>query len=171
MAKKTVSFNTAFAAARKAGKKVFSWNGKTYNTKLKGETKSSLPSSKNAPVPKERPGTKVASKNVPVPKDKPSATSGAKVAAQKPVGVQQDYPRPAKRVGIASPKSPLGRAIAKAENKPKGSSSSPLSIGAAKAATIPVPTPAPKERPVARDAARLKRLFPQKASQARLKAK
>jgi hypothetical protein len=31
------SFEKAFAAARKAGKKTFSWNGKTYHTKLKGE--------------------------------------------------------------------------------------------------------------------------------------
>lgn len=31
------SFRAAFAAARKAGKKVFTWEGRKYNTKLKGE--------------------------------------------------------------------------------------------------------------------------------------
>ena len=30
-------FRSSFAAARKAGKKEFTWNGKRYNTKLKGE--------------------------------------------------------------------------------------------------------------------------------------
>lgn len=30
-------FRSSFAAARKAGKKEFTWNGKKYNTKLKGE--------------------------------------------------------------------------------------------------------------------------------------
>jgi hypothetical protein len=29
-------FDSAFAAAKKAGKKEFTWNGKKYNTKLKG---------------------------------------------------------------------------------------------------------------------------------------
>jgi len=33
------NFEKAFAAARKAGKKEFSWNGKQYNTKLKEEVK------------------------------------------------------------------------------------------------------------------------------------
>lgn len=41
------SFSKAFAAARKAGKKTFSWNGKSYTTKTKEE---SAP-----PVPKDRP--------------------------------------------------------------------------------------------------------------------
>ena len=31
------SFNSAFKASRSAGKKTFSWRGKKYNTKLKGE--------------------------------------------------------------------------------------------------------------------------------------
>lgn len=33
-----MSFGKAFAASRSAGKKVFSWRGKSYNTKLAGET-------------------------------------------------------------------------------------------------------------------------------------
>lgn len=32
------TFSEAFAAARKAGKKTFEWNGKLYGAKLKGET-------------------------------------------------------------------------------------------------------------------------------------
>ena len=34
-----MTFNQAFAAARKAGQKRFEWRGKDYNTKLKGEAK------------------------------------------------------------------------------------------------------------------------------------
>jgi hypothetical protein len=34
---KAADFRSSFAAARKAGKKEFTWNGKKYNTKLKGE--------------------------------------------------------------------------------------------------------------------------------------
>tara|TARA_R100001126_G_C4822212_1_gene147304 strand:- start:31 stop:777 length:747 start_codon:yes stop_codon:yes gene_type:complete len=34
-----MTFNQAFAAARKAGQKRFEWRGKSYNTKLKGEAK------------------------------------------------------------------------------------------------------------------------------------
>ncbi len=44
------SFSKAFAAARKAGKKEFTWNGKRYNTKLKSETKKKSP-----PTPTPRP--------------------------------------------------------------------------------------------------------------------
>lgn len=36
-ATKKTSFNEAFGAARKAGKSIFTWNGKSYNTQLKGE--------------------------------------------------------------------------------------------------------------------------------------
>jgi hypothetical protein len=31
------SFDSAFKASRSAGKKAFSWRGKKYNTKMKGE--------------------------------------------------------------------------------------------------------------------------------------
>jgi hypothetical protein len=31
------SFDSSFAAARKAGKSTFTWRGKKYNTKLRGE--------------------------------------------------------------------------------------------------------------------------------------
>lgn len=52
-------FKTAFAAARKAGKKEFSWNGKSYNTELK-ETVRPKSRSKSEVGPKARPSNKVA---------------------------------------------------------------------------------------------------------------
>ena len=45
-----MSFNKAFAAARKSGKKTFTWNGKSYTTELKGEAKTSL-APKTSPRP------------------------------------------------------------------------------------------------------------------------
>lgn len=96
------SFNNAFAAARKAGKSTFSWNGKKYNTKM-------------AKTPKTP-------KNVPVPKAKPSSPSKASSnlqstpAAPKP---KQDYPRGPKAVGIARAGSPISIAASKRENKAK----------------------------------------------------
>jgi hypothetical protein len=67
------SFNSAFAAARKAGKKSFSWNGKSYNTKL-------------APSPAKGPA-----KNAKVPKPESAdmaraeRAAGAKNSAKRPV--------------------------------------------------------------------------------------
>lgn len=47
-------FKEAFRSARKSGKKVFTWNGKSYNTKLKDSgSKSSLPD--KAPKPTSNP--------------------------------------------------------------------------------------------------------------------
>lgn len=49
------NFKSAFAAARKAGKKVFNWNGKSYNTKLAPDATPS-PKARPAPMgPKARP--------------------------------------------------------------------------------------------------------------------
>lgn len=49
------NFKAAFAAARKAGKKVFDWNGKSYNTKLAPDATPS-PKARPAPMgPKARP--------------------------------------------------------------------------------------------------------------------
>ena len=42
-------FKTAFAAARKAGKKEFSYNGKRYNTELKETAKPKARNSSSAP--------------------------------------------------------------------------------------------------------------------------
>ncbi|WP_319413850.1 hypothetical protein [uncultured Cohaesibacter sp.] len=59
----TSSFGKAFAAARKAGKNTFSWNGKKYTTKLKSENKGktleaspkAAPRAKKSPMPKPKP--------------------------------------------------------------------------------------------------------------------
>ena len=48
---KMAGFKEAFRAARKSGKKVFTWDGKSYNTKLKEDSK--LPS--KAPKPTSNP--------------------------------------------------------------------------------------------------------------------
>jgi len=57
-------FGKAFRAARSAGKKTFSWNGKLYTTQLKDETKAKTSTStayarnpKNIPVPAQRPSS------------------------------------------------------------------------------------------------------------------
>ena len=47
-APKKQSFGQAFAAARRAGKKTFSFNGKNYNTKLKEETSKAAPKAAKA---------------------------------------------------------------------------------------------------------------------------
>ncbi len=103
-------FGKAFRAARASGKKVFTWNGKSYTTKLKSEAGSS-----KTPASVKNP------KNVPTPTPRPSDdsdTSDADSSPKKPDGPQQDYPRPAKDVGIAKAKSPIGQAAAKRDNAP-----------------------------------------------------
>lgn len=76
-----MTFKSAFAAARKAGKKEFSWNGKRYSTKLredKAPSKSPTPAKKktaSSPTPKKKPTNKTTSS--PTPKKKP-AGSGMK---------------------------------------------------------------------------------------------
>lgn len=77
-------FEAAFASARKGGKKEFSFGGKKYNTKLKGEggkAKSKLP--KKGPVPEKRPMSKPASGKT--TSSKPTeAKASAAVMAKKP---------------------------------------------------------------------------------------
>lgn len=66
------SFNSAFASARKSGKKVFTWNGKSYNTKLADEApkkKAFASTPKKGPAPGAR---------APIPTPKPAQ------AAKKP---------------------------------------------------------------------------------------
>lgn len=66
------SFNSAFASARKAGKKVFTWSGKSYNTKLADEApkkKGFASTPKKGPAPGAR---------APIPTPKPAQ------AAKKP---------------------------------------------------------------------------------------
>lgn len=61
-----MTFKEAFASARKAGKKIFTWNGKRYTTELR---KSAAP--KKATKPKARPSS-AAPKSAPKPKAKPT---------------------------------------------------------------------------------------------------
>jgi hypothetical protein len=56
------TFNKTFAAARRAGRKTFGWQGKTYTTEL---AKSS------APTPRSRP-------SAPTPRARPSSSGGSK---------------------------------------------------------------------------------------------
>jgi hypothetical protein len=100
------SFNNSFAAARKAGKSTFMWNGKKYNTKM---ASSSTP--KKGPVPKAKPS-----------QAKPAA------APAKPRPVQG--PQPAKAVGIARPNSPIAKAAARQANAPKAPSKPPTGLSA-----------------------------------------
>jgi hypothetical protein len=59
------AFETAFAAARKAGKKEFKYNGKSYNTKLKSEGKSFAKTPKKGPIPESRTGLKAVPSKIP----------------------------------------------------------------------------------------------------------
>lgn len=66
------NFERAFAAARKAGKKEFTWSGKKYNTKLADDSKKApkfKTTPKTAPIPEPRPfrGTTTTSRNTPIP--------------------------------------------------------------------------------------------------------
>ena len=45
------TFKSAFGAARKSGKKEFTWNGKRYNTKVKGESTKPKAKALKKPVP------------------------------------------------------------------------------------------------------------------------
>ncbi len=91
------SFSHAFAAARKAGKKTFNWQGKSYNTKL-------------APATKAAKTTKTA-KNIPVPTPRP----------EKKQRERADYPMPDTGWGIARKGSILGKAKARMNNTPVAS--------------------------------------------------
>ena len=103
------SFGEAFKAARKAGKTVFSFNGKKYHTKTKDEM------------------VKVTAK-VPVPKQRPTAAASTPSKTDRAAGIQaertltisrpkQDYPRPYRQIGIAKPGSGISKIVARMENK------------------------------------------------------
>lgn len=55
------SFNSAFAAARKAGKATFTWQGKSYTTKLKEEVAPKRREEKSSAAPKSSPRPKTRS--------------------------------------------------------------------------------------------------------------
>lgn len=117
------SFKESFASARKAGKKEFKWNGKSYNTKLAADTP------KKGPVPTPRPqaksGTRASeqtSKNKGTSSrtsDQISKNTDRPSQGPKLSNAGASYPRPAKQTGVASPSSKIGQAAARRENTPK----------------------------------------------------
>lgn len=100
----TSSFGRAFAAARKAGKKTFSWNGKKYTTKLASDKP------KVKALPKKAPKAKAA----PMPKAKPSPKPKAKPKRKLEDGTKVErFSNGRERIGIAGVNSPLGIFIRK----------------------------------------------------------
>ncbi len=108
-------FKDSFAAARKAGKKTFSWNGKSYNTKLAPSTP------KKGPVPAQKPvkqgpqreavsGASRSTSGKVTPK-----TNGTSGGARE----RADYPKPNQAVGIARKGSVISNEKARQDNKPK----------------------------------------------------
>lgn len=89
------SFEKAFASARKAGKKTFTWNGKSYTTQTKEEAAKAKASAKPTVKPQPRPERKpsVMSTSPEMPK-----TGGAPAplkVTQAPSGASKPKPRPA----------------------------------------------------------------------------
>lgn len=82
-----VTFNSAFASARKAGKKEFTWNGKKYNTKVRSDS---------APTSSARPNSRPARSN----STSGRATTNARPAARP---AQATSPRPTTRDSAAGP--------------------------------------------------------------------
>lgn len=102
------NFSKAFATARKAGKATFMFGGKSYHTRVKGETKDTKtvkvsPAPKTVPVPQSRPSGKT-----PVPQTKPSAK----------VPIPQSNPKNAPASGIARKGSPMAVAAQRQREKP-----------------------------------------------------
>lgn len=98
------SFEKAFAAARKAGKKEFTWNGKRYHTRLKSETKKKSP-----PTPSPRPDRKKEEKkSTPTPSPRPTRLDRIAVSGSgsKEKGVPRPTPRP--KTGEKKKKSETG---------------------------------------------------------------
>jgi hypothetical protein len=133
----TSKFGRAFAEARKAGKKVFSFNGKSYNTKLKEDSGTPTPT----PRPARAADTAKSGASQSVSGKAKGAQSGASrstegkgapevgiakagspiaraAARQNPQSREkQDYPRGPKDVGIAKKGSKISLAASRRENK------------------------------------------------------
>ncbi|AGC35545.1 hypothetical protein RHEph01_gp034 [Rhizobium phage RHEph01] len=101
------SFGDAFKAARKAGKTTFKFGGKSYHTKTKDEM---AKTTKAVPTPTQRPEA--------MKTDAQAAVDSAPKSAPAKPAPKQDYPRPAKSVGIASASSAIGQAAAARDNAP-----------------------------------------------------
>lgn len=110
---KKQTFKQAFASNRAAGKKEFTWNGKSYNTKLATDTKkpaakkfASTPKEGPIPTPAPRGSSlpKGMSKNVPIAEDKKTNTGSMKL------------PSAEKTSGVAKPARPMQGPPASAKN-------------------------------------------------------
>lgn len=82
-----MAFGKAFAAARKAGKKVFTYNGKKYNTKLAADTP------KKGPIPSPNP--KKSGRSEGVKKATSVAPKSGKPTKAPPKAVPTPTPKPA----------------------------------------------------------------------------
>jgi hypothetical protein len=102
-------FGKAFAAARKAGKKTFTWNGNRYTTKLATETKAK----KSVPIPAKRPTTA-------------KSTTAATTMTGRKTRAAAEYPVPMRAVGIARKGSGLSKIVARSENKPVEAKKKPV---------------------------------------------
>jgi len=71
-------FGAAFAAARKAGKKTFDWNGKKYTTKTKDDSKAPSTSSRPAKRPAKPAAKTAAPKRSTTPRPKARPTRAVK---------------------------------------------------------------------------------------------
>lgn len=128
-----MAFGKAFSAARKAGKKEFTYRGKRYNTKLAGETPSRAPTPSAAPRGSSGSPSRSNAKAAPTPTPRPSRTPANTMRSGRAIGgpdaPEHRAPKVAKRAdpkapkgpnyGIARPNSPMGRAIAARHNAPK----------------------------------------------------
>ena len=92
------AFGDAFKAARKAGKKEFTFGGKSYHTKTKEDLATTPAKSKKVPVPTPRPKTP----KIPVPTPKPW-TGASSTNLNKATGVGKQRTRTGKKLsGIVS---------------------------------------------------------------------
>lgn len=103
-------FGAAFKAARKAGKKEFSFGGKKFTTKTREEGKT--------PTPTPKPARAQGKASASVGMGGSQAKAKASVRASMPARERADYPKPAKAVGVARKGSAISKAIARKENKP-----------------------------------------------------
>jgi len=79
------NFGIAFRAARNSGAKTFTFNGKSYTTKLKSEVNGAAKTPKTGPVPTPRPSDRkpsVAPSNTPPAQDDKTSTAAAPVPSK-----------------------------------------------------------------------------------------
>lgn len=112
------TFSKSFAAARKAGKKEFTYEGKKYNTKLASDTP------KKGPTPTSRQGADKGSggrsTQTKASKDSTREKQGPKLSQE-----GATYPRAERRSGVAKPGSTMSTAVARRENSPKQNTAKP----------------------------------------------